>query len=53
MDWLKGKKTFILVILGAIAWGLTQVNIITPAQLEMVLQLLGIGAVGTLREAIK
>ena len=52
LDFLKGKKTYILVVIGAIGYGLALAGIITEDMLEKVLTLLGIGAVGTLRAGI-
>ena len=52
-EFLKGKKTYIVVLLGACVWASQQLGYIDQVAAEQLYALLGIAAVGTLRSAIK
>lgn len=49
---LKGYRTYILVGIGAIVWGLGVLGYIPTGIETQILALLGIGSVGTVRAAI-
>lgn len=50
---MKGYKTYTIVALGALVWVLTQLGYITTGAEISLFQLLGIGAVGAIRHAMK
>lgn len=50
---LAGYRTYILVSLGAVAWAASALGYISPDIFQQILTILGIGAVGSLRAAIK
>lgn len=52
-NWLKGKKTYILAILGGVTFVLARVGFITPDVEVQVYTLLGIGGFATIRNSIK
>lgn len=49
---LKGYKTYIICVLALITLGLTQYGIIPAGSLDVILGILGVGAVASLRSAI-
>jgi len=53
MDFLKGYRTYGLVALGALTWVAQALGWMTPQTAQQVWTILGIGAVGTLRAAVK
>ena len=53
MQWLTGKRTYLIAILGGVTWVLALLNIISSEQATQIYTLLGIGAVTTIRAAIK
>jgi len=52
-EYLSGKKTFIIAILGGIAFVLARLGVITTDVEVQVYALLGIGGIATIRHAIK
>jgi len=52
MDWLKGKKTYLVVIVGVIVNGLAAMDIIPAAFIPTVNTVLGLLGLATIRAGI-
>ncbi len=52
MEFLKGKKTYILVTISIVVWGSQAMGWITSSDATKILELLGAGAIATLRAAL-
>jgi len=53
MDFLRGKKTYLLAFLGAVTYGLQLAGVIDPDLATKILTFLGIGGAATLRAGMK
>jgi hypothetical protein len=53
MKFLRGKKTYIVVIVGVIFNGAVSMGYLDPSYLELVNTVLGFLGLGTLRDGIK
>jgi hypothetical protein len=52
MNFLKGNRTYLLVLLGMLVWGAQILGWVTPDNAVKLFEILGVGAAGTLRAAL-
>ncbi len=53
IEWLKGKKTYIIVVLGIVCYGLKGMGIITPETFNAIATIAAMLGLGFLRAGIK
>jgi hypothetical protein len=53
LDFLKGKKTYLIAIIGGVTFAIARLGTISTDIEVQIYTLLGIGSIATLRDAIK